>query len=338
MAPAAGTATTTRTPNKSGTKKPRGTVEADARGGKTTSVCEAPAQGSEPITPRVFLGLYHEQALVQIDACQGLLSRAKMLFDGPEDGYDTEWVGHAQDWIENGGRIYAWRLRGEYEALRRLALHHDREDALMPAHEAVEAMLTDARLTRALPAPAWSDPDSPNAHEAAYELCVEARNQWDKTRYVPVEGPPRRFMLAGRDFLDWWRSKVGEATPKDIMNALVKEYRAALLDLGGADSDGPPPPDLSHKRDAEQDDQTVEAALTANDAEVVRTMARPDASLLLSIKAIVEEMDPHKRLSEESVRTIVKKLICLKLATRPTDRGGARLTAEGRKVAGKIAD
>lgn len=68
-------------------------------------------------------------------------------------------------------------------------------------------------------------------------------------------------------------------------------------------------------------------------------MARFDASELRSSKSIANEMDATVRLSEETVRQCVGKLIESQLAERPEgDRSGARLTRAGRKLAGKIAD
>ncbi|MCA9278200.1 MAG: hypothetical protein H6815_06025 [Phycisphaeraceae bacterium] len=80
-------------------------------------------------------------------------------------------------------------------------------------------------------------------------------------------------------------------------------------------------------------------ALTSNQSQVLRTMARFDASCLLFTKTIEEEMDQSIRLSERTIGPIVQKLIELHYAERPEgDRKGARLTIDGRKLASKIAD
>lgn len=80
-------------------------------------------------------------------------------------------------------------------------------------------------------------------------------------------------------------------------------------------------------------------ALTVNQSRVLQTMARFDGARLVSSKMIVEEMDTTTRLSEETVRQCVRKLIESNLADRPEgDRSGARLTIAGRRLAGKIAD
>lgn len=80
-------------------------------------------------------------------------------------------------------------------------------------------------------------------------------------------------------------------------------------------------------------------AITQNQSRVLQTMARFDPSRLLSAAAITTEMDPAARLSEETVRQCVLRLIKSDLAERPDgDRSGARLTAAGRRLAGKIAD
>ncbi len=86
-------------------------------------------------------------------------------------------------------------------------------------------------------------------------------------------------------------------------------------------------------------DESAGPALTVNQSRVLQTMARFDASRLLSSKMIAEEMDGTVRLAEETVRQCVGKLIALHLAERPEgERSGARLTTAGRKLAGKIAD
>jgi len=84
---------------------------------------------------------------------------------------------------------------------------------------------------------------------------------------------------------------------------------------------------------------SVGPALTANQSRVLQTMARFDASRLLSSGMIVEEMDAASRLSDETTRQCVGRLIGSGLAERPEGkRSGARLTNAGRRLAGKIAD
>ncbi len=91
--------------------------------------------------------------------------------------------------------------------------------------------------------------------------------------------------------------------------------------------------------DREEHDEPAGPALTPNQQRVLQTMARFDASRLLSCAVIAPKMDPAIRLSEEAVRQCVAKLIELNLAERPEgERSGARLTIPGRKLAGKIAD
>lgn len=78
-------------------------------------------------------------------------------------------------------------------------------------------------------------------------------------------------------------------------------------------------------------------ALTKNQAEVLKTMDIFDASALLSARTTAGEM--HNRVSEETVRASVVKLIELRLAERPEGpRSGARLTRDGRKLASRIED
>lgn len=80
-------------------------------------------------------------------------------------------------------------------------------------------------------------------------------------------------------------------------------------------------------------------ALTRNDTQVIATMAGVDGSRLLSAVMIAEEMDRAERLSDRTIRPIVRRLIELGLAERPEGKNsGARLTMEGRRIAAKIAD
>ena len=82
----------------------------------------------------------------------------------------------------------------------------------------------------------------------------------------------------------------------------------------------------------------VSPALTENQSRVLQTMADFDGSLLLSAKAIAAAMKADVRLSEETVRQCVAKLVEVDLAERPDGpRSGARLNNKGRRLAGKIA-
>jgi len=86
-------------------------------------------------------------------------------------------------------------------------------------------------------------------------------------------------------------------------------------------------------------DESAGPALTENQCRVLQTMALFDASRLLSSKMIAEEMPPAFRLSVETVRQCVGKLIESNLAERPEgNRRGARLNTAGRRLVGKIAD
>lgn len=101
----------------------------------------------------------------------------------------------------------------------------------------------------------------------------------------------------------------------------VVAYNDELRATPATDSDGAPP------------------ALTANQALVIATMARFDGSLLLSTATVEDEMDVRERLSRETIRKTVTRLIELELAERPEGpRSGARLTMKGRRLAPKIAD
>ncbi|MEQ8844408.1 MAG: hypothetical protein RIB58_06090 [Phycisphaerales bacterium] len=225
MAPAARTAKDcTRTPNKSGRKKPRGTVEADARGGKTTSVCEAPPEGSEPITPRAFLELYHERALRQLDACRGLLSCAEFLAAGPEDGYADRWVHTARDWIDSAAAKHATRLNGIFDALHRLAREDDHERELLPIQDGIEAALRRAHASRgAIP--------EGTRHEAAYRLAIDVREQWRQLQHGPADDA-EQLQRAGRGFVRWMAERGGPGRFDELARGCKMEYEAAVVDLG----------------------------------------------------------------------------------------------------------
>lgn len=121
---------------------------------------------------------------------------------------------------------------------------------------------------------------------------------------------------------------VGDRTP--LSNAGEGGVSAG----GGVDD-----PDAIPKAPSNIAEESAGPALTVNQSRVLQTMARFDASRLLSAKMIAEEMDARVRLSEETVRQSVRKLIESNLAERPEgDRSGARLNRAGRKLAGKIVD
>ena len=86
-------------------------------------------------------------------------------------------------------------------------------------------------------------------------------------------------------------------------------------------------------------DESSSVTLTENQRRVLQTMVLFDGARLLSAQMIEVEMEPYERLAIETVRKCVKKLIESGLAERPEGRAlGARLTNQGRKLAGKVAD
>ncbi len=120
------------------------------------------------------------------------------------------------------------------------------------------------------------------------------------------------------DAIDRVAERAAEKTAR-VFGAGDNDAKTPALPSGVAESAGP--------------------ALTVNQSRVLQTMARFDGSCLLSSKMIAEEMDAATRLSEETVRQCVKKLIASRLAERPEgDRSGARLNNAGRSLSGKIAD
>lgn len=147
------------------------------------------------------------------------------------------------------------------------------------------------------------------------------------TRFAPDDSP-------------WLEAVVRSAKPPPVARIIVEADRVRKLNavarmLGAAGDNG----DAKAKTPPAGADESTGPALTVNQSRVLQTMARFDASRLLSAKMIAEEMDPSVRLSEETVRQCVGKLIESGLAERPEgDRSGARLNSVGRKLAGKIAD
>lgn len=118
----------------------------------------------------------------------------------------------------------------------------------------------------------------------------------------------------------------------------LRAAHASFLRLGGSVSELPMAAAEAPDAHGGEVDST-RPALTTNQSRVLQTMARFDASRLLSAKMIADEMDATVRLSEETVRQCVGKLIASQLAERPEgDRSGARLNNAGRKLAGRIAD
>ncbi len=97
--------------------------------------------------------------------------------------------------------------------------------------------------------------------------------------------------------------------------------------------------DESNERFGDGHSIDEQPALTKNQANVLTTMALFDRAQLSSVASITTELPPTERLSEETVRLSVSRLIKLGYAERPEGaRRGARLTNEGRRLSGKIAD
>lgn len=84
--------------------------------------------------------------------------------------------------------------------------------------------------------------------------------------------------------------------------------------------------------------ETQVDALTAAQRLTLLTLNEFDASIVSSVQRICDAMPPENRLSPDTVRHSVLKLIALGLAERPEGlRKGARLTIKGRRLSVKIA-
>lgn len=221
---------------------------------------------------------------------------------------------------------------------------------LSEAASSVEPLLVEftTRLLREHGVPAASSPvrlahsDSPDGPWEPVEF--------DGVRVVSVEGDAAEIvgaleaarravsfpvaqwnaMQARRPGADHQRFHAGELIDAAGVRGVERAAMIARRLAGSVASgeDGPVAPD-----------EPVDPPITENESRVLQTMSRFDASQLLSAKRIADGMDLAERLSEETVRKCVRKLIDSGLAERPEgERSGARLTLPGRRLAGKIAD
>lgn len=127
-----------------------------------------------------------------------------------------------------------------------------------------------------------------------------------------------------RNLIERAQAGVGDALARGQIDAPTRPVDPHANELGttpATDSDEVPP------------------ALTPNQTRVIVTMARFDGSRLLSTAMIQGEMDDTERLSQETIRKSVRRLIEFGWAERSEGpRSGARLTLRGRCLIPKIAD
>lgn len=154
-------------------------------------------------------------------------------------------------------------------------------------------------------------------------------------RSIPVSAvPPTPTVSVSPDLLDRLQRAAAAVDPGAIDRAAERAAEKIARVFGAGDNG-----DVKPKTLPAGADESAGPALTVNQSRVLQTMARFDASRLLSSKMIAEEMDPTGRLSARTIGPIVRKLIEMHLAERPEgDRSGARLTTAGRRLAPKIAD
>ncbi len=160
-------------------------------------------------------------------------------------------------------------------------------------------------------------------------------NRIGELRSIPVSAvPPTPTVSVSPDLLDRLQRAAAAVDPGAIDRVAERAAEKIARVFGAGDNGDAKPKTLPAGAD-----ESTGPALTVNQSRVLQTMALFDASRLLSSKMIAEEMDATVRLSEETVRICVGKLIESHLAERPEgDRSGARLNSAGRKLAGKIAD
>ena len=111
------------------------------------------------------------------------------------------------------------------------------------------------------------------------------------------------------------------------------EATATVKQAGARETE---PPIGGAAEDPEPDHQ--DPALRRTDKQTLAALATFDASELASVITVCEAMVPIERLSHKTVGPAIKRLIQFGLAERPEgDRGGARLTLKGRRLAAKIS-
>lgn len=218
MAPATRTAkVSTRTPSKSGTKKPRGTVVADARGGKTTSECEAPAEGT-PVPAMAMpeaLHAYHDQVVGQLGAASILLGCTHEIWLASIEGRTPN--ADSDDLPVLAGE----RMRGAWELPR--AIFNARTPAIDPA-------LTLAHLRRDGRSIVVADTIASHWHDAALNACWAWGNRWREDLRASGGDVHR----AARRFAQWWRRLEGDSerwpSPDRLRAEADLEYRAAVAE------------------------------------------------------------------------------------------------------------
>jgi hypothetical protein len=193
----------------------------------------------------------------------------------------------------------------------------------------LEARLADMRNRKR---DAKSDPH--NVLGWPYEMLERIRSRNQSVRraqaeYVEIEEIADSIVRSKQ--MAEWKAKYGFSKPATPTPADVEPNADKSIAPAVADDDD--------RIETKHDSEASEPALTRSQVNVLNTMADFDGSRLLSAKMIADEMAPVVRLSEETVRQCVKRLIDCGLAERPQgDRSGARLTLAGRRRAVKIAD
>jgi hypothetical protein len=192
-----------------------------------------------------------------------------------------------------------------------------------------------ARLRAHLKTPLRLSAMKDKAERDRWRTLREVLNYNDELRADARGTPaPTPTVSVSPDLLDRLQRAAAAVDPGAIDRAAERAAEKIARVFGAGDNG-----DAKPKALPAGGDESAGPALTVNQSRVLQTMARFDASRLLSSKMIAEEMDATVRLSEETVRQCVGKLIEANLAERPEgDRSGARLTTAGRKLAGKIAD
>jgi len=203
----------------------------------------------------------------------------------------------------------------------------------------------EARKDLDVEAPSAGSAAFVGSHQRVMEFILRTGNQ---THRPPVRGEGRLVEL---------KSLPGSAAPMVLGSPLqvalsnsgelaaafrelvVPALAAALKETtaaGGADSSPALPP--GSNADSETNESPA-PALSVNEIAVLRALASFNGSQLVSARQIEERMGAGERLSQRSIQPIVRRLIELGLAQRPSgDRSGTRLTLAGSRLANRLDD
>ena len=171
--------------------------------------------------------------------------------------------------------------------------------------------------------------------------AVEAGKRWEAAQMAATEAAkPYRVALERlvAEHSHGYAADSDTALQIEALNQRINDVQFDAYRRHGFEPEQTDEPEYLEFVESKDDDtEQLPPALTPNEQFVLITLERFDSSKLESVARISEAMAPSQRLSEETVRKIVNRLIELSLAERPEGtRSGVRLTRTGRRSAGKI--